>query len=95
MRLSDDLHDAFDSDEPDPALEAELDEEFPLGDGDADMSAEVVCPYCAEHTEIAVDPGSGASQDYVEDCGVCCRPWRVTVSYSGGVAQVHLAPLDD
>jgi hypothetical protein len=58
-----------------------LDEEFPLGDGTADLQATVRCPYCGEMIEIALDPGSGASQEYVEDCQVCCRPWRVFVSY--------------
>jgi hypothetical protein len=62
-------------------LNDELDEEFPLGDGTAEMGATVVCPYCAEINEIALDPGSGTQQEYVEDCQVCCRPWRVVVRY--------------
>jgi len=70
-----------------------LDEEFPLGDGTADTEAEVHCPYCGEVNEIGLDPGSGASQDYVEDCQVCCRPWRVLVSYGpDGVADVLVEP---
>lgn len=97
MRFPDDLSDAFDSDgTDDPQLEAELDDEFPLGDGTAAVDALVVCPYCGESVEIALDPGSGAAQDYVEDCQVCCRPWRVTVSYDDeGQASVWLAALDD
>ena len=39
-----------------------------------DMEAEVRCPYCGESVEISLDPGSGAIQDYVEDCQVCCQP---------------------
>jgi hypothetical protein len=72
------------------------DEEFPLGDGTAETEAVVVCPYCGEPNEIALDAGSGAVQEYEEDCQVCCRPWRVTVSYdaAGGV-QVAAVPLDD
>jgi hypothetical protein len=58
-----------------------LDEEFPLGDGTADLVATVRCPYCGEMIEIGLDPGGGASQEYVEDCQVCCRPWRVFVAY--------------
>jgi len=53
-----------------------LDEEFPLGDGTAETSATVYCPYCNETVEIALDPGGGASQQYVEDCEVCCQPWN-------------------
>lgn len=26
-------------------------------------------------------PGGGSFQEYVEDCEVCCRPWRVEVTY--------------
>ena len=71
-------------------------EDFPLGDGTADTVASVVCPYCGEENEIAVDPGSGASQEYIEDCQVCCQPWRVTVTYdAAGSAHVHLDPADD
>lgn len=33
----------------------------------------VQCPYCGESFETNVDP-SGGSQEYVEDCHVCCRP---------------------
>lgn len=40
---------------------------------------EVLCPYCGEPVDIVVDPTGGASQDYVEDCQVCCRPWNVHV----------------
>ena len=66
-----------------------LDEEFPLGDGTAETDAEVCCPYCGEINEIALDPGSGSDQEYVEDCQVCCRPWNVTVHYlPDGTAEV-------
>jgi hypothetical protein len=69
----------------------DLDEEFPLGDGTAETAASVVCPHCGEPVEIALDPGGGAEQEYVEDCEVCCRPWRVTVRYApDGTAQVQL-----
>ena len=73
----------------------DLDEEFPLGDGTAEISAVVSCPYCGEINEIALDPGSGSLQEYVEDCQVCCRPWRVTVRYrEDGAADVSAEPED-
>jgi hypothetical protein len=59
----------------------EMDEEFPLGDGVADLEAEVQCPHCGEPVVIALDPAGGDEQEYVEDCQVCCRPWRVVVTY--------------
>jgi hypothetical protein len=68
------------------------DEEFPLGDGTAETEASVVCPYCAEAVDIALDPGSGPQQEYVEDCPVCCQPWQVRVDYAAdGTARVSLS----
>jgi hypothetical protein len=58
-----------------------LDAEFPLGDGTADTAGTVRCPHCGEANEIALDPGSGGHQEYIEDCQVCCRPWRLHVAY--------------
>jgi hypothetical protein len=73
-----------------------LDEEFPLGDGTADTEALVRCPYCGEINEIGLDPGSGAVQEYVEDCQVCCRPWRVRVAYgTDGAADVAIEADDE
>lgn len=73
----------------------ELERDFPLGDGTADTEAAVGCPYCGESVSIALDPGSGEHQEYVEDCQVCCQPWRVFVSYRGdGSADVSVVPLD-
>ena len=94
MQFNDSLPDPFDDDDPD--LEAALDEDFDLGDGTADTSATVICPYCGEPNEVAVDPGSGATQDYVEDCQVCCRPGRVVVSYDAdGAAHVSVEANDE
>ena len=48
---------------------------------------DVECPYCGALNEITIDPSGGASQSYVEDCQVCCRPWevQVTIDEDGGV----------
>jgi hypothetical protein len=81
----------FHSEEEEP----DLDEEFPLGDGTAETEALVTCPYCGESVEITLDPGSGDDQDYVEDCEVCCQPWRVSVTYDrSGDAHVSISALD-
>ena len=71
----------------------DLDDEFPLGDGTADTAGFVVCPYCGEENTIALDPGGGGDQDYVEDCQVCCQPWRVRVHYDAhGAASITVDP---
>ena len=76
--------------------EHEREEEFPLGDGTAETAASVYCPYCNESVEIAIDPGGGSDQEYVEDCGVCCQPWNVNVHYEeDGTATVNISPLDE
>jgi hypothetical protein len=76
----------------DPSLE----EAFPLGDGVADDGAVVFCPYCGEPNEIALDPGSGTRQAYVEDCQVCCQPWQVIVHYlPDGSADVTVLAADE
>jgi hypothetical protein len=73
----------------------DLDQEFPLGDGTAETDATVRCPYCGEINEIALDPGSGNHQEYTEDCQVCCRPWRVLVSYlPDGTTEVSVETED-
>ena len=78
-----------------PDKENPLDLDFPLGDGTAQTSADVYCPYCNETVEISLDPGGGSSQEYVEDCEVCCQPWTVSVHYNGdGTASITVLPLD-
>jgi hypothetical protein len=37
-------------------------------------TATYVCDYCGEQIELAVDASAGESQEFVEDCPVCCRP---------------------
>ena len=98
MKFSDSLPDSFDDrdDQPDPEMEAELDRDFPLGDGTADTDSIVTCPYCGENVEISLDPGSGSVQQYVEDCEVCCQPWRITVAYDAtGSATVTVFALEE
>lgn len=71
-------------------------EEVPLDDGTAESEVLIVCPHCGEANELNLDPGSGPEQQYVEDCQVCCRPWRVTVRYGAdGTADVFTEPLDE
>lgn len=72
-----------------------IDEEFPLGDGTADTEATVYCPHCGEPNEVALDPGSGDEQEYVEDCQVCCHPWLMYVRYArDGSAEVEVYASD-
>lgn len=76
-----DEDDPGDADDTGGEDDGELEAHFPGGDGTADTSALAYCPYCGELNELAVDPGGGSPQLYVEDCHVCCRPWRVRVTF--------------
>lgn len=72
-----------------------IDEEFSDSDGTAETEATVYCPHCGEANEVALDPGSGDEQEYVEDCQVCCHPWLMYVRYArDGSAVVEVYASD-
>jgi hypothetical protein len=50
----------------------------------------ISCPYCGEINALEIDCSSG-SQDYIEDCQVCCRPMNVYISVDGHDVQLHVA----
>ena len=53
------------------------------------------CPYCNEPIEIVIDP-SIASQSYIEDCEVCCRPITLNVEIEeDGQVEVRAATEDE
>lgn len=80
--------DRFDDDESE-------DHEASPDDAALDTEAGVVCPHCAASVSITLDPAGGKVQEYVEDCEVCCRPWKVQVWYDAkGVADVQLEGLE-
>ena len=88
IRTRDEMNE-FEDEAPDDALEhaaaASIDEVY-----------KAVCPHCLEENELAVDLGGGAHQAYVEDCGVCCRPWQVRVEVDDeGAVHLDLEPLDE
>jgi DNA-directed RNA polymerase subunit RPC12/RpoP len=41
--------------------------------------ASYVCEACGEEIVVPVDLSAGESQEYVEDCPVCCQPHVVHV----------------
>ena len=55
--------------------------------------ASYICDACGEEIVIPLDPSAGASQEYVEDCPVCCRANVVHVEFdTDGEAQVWAEP---
>ena len=75
------MYEGSDEDQRGDALDDDGADELAVGDGTVETDATVFCPYCGEINEIGLDPGGGRLQEYVEDCQVCCRPWRVVVNY--------------
>lgn len=41
--------------------------------------ASYVCGACGEEIVVPIDLSQGGSQEYVEDCPVCCRPHLIHV----------------
>ncbi len=57
-------------------------------------STEIQCPYCGEWIELEIDCSAG-SQDYIEDCRVCCQPMVVRVTIDeNGLPQVDVVRDD-
>lgn len=58
----------------------------------ASDQASYICDACGEEIVIPLDPSAGASQEYVEDCPVCCRPNLIHVEFEeGGETRVWAA----
>ena len=83
-------HDPVRDDDADSFEEGEEEDAAAL-----ETEADVTCPHCGETMTITLDPGGGRAQEYVEDCQVCCRPWRVRLWYDAtGAVDVQLLPVE-
>lgn len=54
--------------------------------------ASYVCDACGEEVVIPVDLSAGPSQEYVEDCPVCCRPNLIRIEIEEGDLRVWSEP---
>lgn len=46
-----------------------------------ETSVQFKCAFCGAKNLIQVDPTAGMSQEFIEDCQVCCRPIKVKVRF--------------
>ncbi|WP_262368499.1 CPXCG motif-containing cysteine-rich protein [Marinomonas sp. IMCC 4694] len=48
------------------------------------MEKDISCPYCGESIEVIIEMLED-SQEYIEDCQVCCRPivFTIDVAFDG------------
>ena len=54
--------------------------------------ADYVCDSCGEVIVVSVDLTAGVTQQYVEDCPVCCHPHVLRVTFDAdGVPHVQAA----
>ncbi|MBI5471139.1 MAG: CPXCG motif-containing cysteine-rich protein [Ignavibacteriae bacterium] len=56
-----------------------------------EIEATFVCAYCLQVNSIVIDSSGGRGQQYIEDCQVCCRPNKLTVTIDEKLtdAEVH------
>lgn len=52
----------------------------------------VDCPYCGEQVGLFVE--ADVSGSFVQDCEVCCNPWRVRVTGRGDDRFVEVTRAD-
>jgi hypothetical protein len=56
----------------------------------------VSCPYCGEPFDASVDTSAG-TQEYIEDCYVCCRPivFDLVVDEEGNFVSIDTRTEND
>jgi hypothetical protein len=42
-----------------------------------------ICPYCHQNISVILDLSIEGSQEYIEDCEVCCRPIQIQYQSNG------------
>ncbi len=52
----------------------------------------VVCPYCGEEGEVYVE--ADVSGTLIQDCEVCCNPWRLRIVREGDDRWVEVGRAD-
>ena len=52
----------------------------------------VTCPYCGEDVEIYVEADVRGA--FVQDCEVCCSPWRIRVATIRGAREISVTRTD-
>ena len=52
----------------------------------------VSCPYCGESIEVYVEPDMRGS--FVQDCEVCCTPWRLRLVGRGDDRYLDVSRAD-
>jgi hypothetical protein len=59
---------------------------------DFDDTLTVVCPYCGESVEVYLE--ADVTGTLVQDCEVCCNPWRIRIRGRGDERWVDVSRAD-
>jgi len=51
---------------------------------------DLTCPYCGEDIQMVID-FSVASQEYIEDCQVCCRPINLVINIDDEIIDIRVS----
>jgi len=54
------------------------------------MDAGFQCASCGEWNDTTVDESAGSTQNYVEDCQVCCKPNLLRIAYDPGTEEFFI-----
>ena len=57
-----------------------------------DDQFQVTCPYCGEEVEVYLEPEMTGT--FVQDCEVCCNPWRIRVLSDNGERYLDVGRAD-
>ena len=52
----------------------------------------IPCPYCGEDVDVYLEPDVRGS--LVQDCEVCCNPWRLRIAVENGERYVDVVRAD-
>jgi hypothetical protein len=53
---------------------------------------QIECPYCGEAVDVYVE--ADVHGTFIQDCEVCCNPWRVEVHDDDGERSVSVTRAD-
>jgi len=57
-----------------------------------DEQFEVECPYCGETVEVYIE--ADVTGSFIQDCEVCCNPWRIVIDQDAGDRSVSVTRAD-
>ena len=54
-----------------------------------------LCPHCGETNTVQLDASAGKSQEFSQDCEVCCRSIKIELEWKAGEIASFKAESED